>query len=71
MQDSLVTYIKGLTGVREVKESAQVANTLTDFNKLLGYVSGGIILILLCVAVFLISNTVMVGISSVRKKLPL
>ena len=38
--------------MREVKESAQVANTLTDFNKLLGYVSGGIILILLCVAVF-------------------
>lgn len=67
MQDSLVTYIKGLIGVREVKESAQVANTLTDFNKLLGYVSGGIILILLCVAVFLISNTVMVGIS-VRKE---
>ena len=67
MQDSLVTYIKGLTGVREVKESAKVANTLTDFNKLLGYVSGGIILILLCVAVFLISNTVMVGIS-VRKE---
>lgn len=67
MQDSLVTYIKGLTGVREVKESAQVANTLTDFNKLLGYVSGGIIMILLCVAVFLISNTVTVGIS-VRKE---
>ena len=67
MQDSLVTYIKGLTGVREVKESAKVANTLTDFNKLLGYVSGGIILILLCVAVFLISNTVTVGIS-VRKE---
>ena len=67
MQDSLVTYIEGLTGVREVKESAQVANTLTDFNRLLGYVSGGIILILLCVAVFLISNTVTVGIS-VRKE---
>ena len=67
MQDFLVTYIKGLTGVREVKESAKVANTLTDFNKLLGYVSGGIILILLCVAVFLISNTVTVGIS-VRKE---
>ena len=67
MQDSLVTYIEGLTGVREVKESAQVANTLTDFNRLFGYVSGGIILILLCVAVFLISNTVTVGIS-VRKE---
>ena len=67
MQDSLVSYIKGLDGVREVKESAQVANTLTDFNRLVGYVSAGIILILLCVAVFLISNTVTVGIS-VRKE---
>lgn len=67
MQDSLVAYLNGLPGVREVKKSAQVANTLTDFNKLLGYVSGGIILILLCVAVFLISNTVNVGIS-VRKE---
>ena len=69
MQDSLVTYIKGLTGVREVKESAKVANTLTDFNKLLGYVSGGIILILLCVAVFLISNTVTVGISVSKEEI--
>ena len=67
MQDALVAYLNGLPGVREVKKSAQVANTLTDFNKLLGYVSGGIILILLCVAVFLISNTVTVGIS-VRKE---
>jgi cell division transport system permease protein len=67
MQSSLVSYIEGLTGVREVKESAQVANTLTDFNRLIGYVSGGIILILLCVAVFLISNTVTTGIS-VRKE---
>lgn len=67
MQNSLVTYLRTLNGVREVKESAKVANTLTDFNHLVGYVSGGIILILLCVAVFLISNTVMVGIS-VRKE---
>jgi len=69
MQSSLVEYIKGLSGVREVKESAQVANTLMDFNKLLGYVSGGIILILLCVAVFLISNTVTVGISVRREEI--
>lgn len=69
MQDSLVSYIEGLDGVREVKQSAQVANTLTDFNRLLGYVSGGIILILLCVAVFLISNTVTVGISVRREEI--
>lgn len=67
MQNSLVTYLKTIDGVREVKESAKVANTLTDFNHLVGYVSAGIILILLCVAVFLISNTVTVGIS-VRKE---
>lgn len=67
MQDSLVWYLESIPGVREVKESAQVANTLTDFNKLVGYVSGGIILILLCVAIFLISNTVTVGIT-VRKE---
>lgn len=67
MQDSLVQYIEKLDGVREVKQSEMVANTLTDFNRLIGYVSAGIILILLCVAVFLISNTVTVGIS-VRKE---
>ena len=67
MQNSLVTYLKTIDGVREVKESAKVANTLTDFNHLVCYVSAGIILILLCVAVFLISNTVTVGIS-VRKE---
>ncbi len=69
MQKSLVTHIEALSGVREVKESAQVANTLTDFKRLLGYVSGGIILILLCVAVFLISNTVTVGISVRREEI--
>lgn len=69
MQKSLVSYLKTIPGVREVKQSAQVANTLTDFNRLLGYVSFGIIFILLCVAVFLISNTVTVGISVRREEI--
>lgn len=67
MQDSLVTYLESLDGVREVRRSEIIANTLSDFNRLIGYVSAGIILILLCVAVFLISNTVIVGIA-VRKE---
>lgn len=67
MQDSLVKYIKGMEGVREVKQSQDVANMLADFNRLVSYISIGIILILLCVAIFLISNTVSVGIS-VRKE---
>ena len=69
MQNSLVKYLQSLTGVREVKESAKVANTLTDFNHLLGYVSGGIIIILLGVAIFLISNTVTVGIAVRREEI--
>lgn len=63
MQDSLVKYLKSLDGIREVKESEKVADALTDFNRLVGYISMGIILILLSVAVFLISNTVSVGIN--------
>ena len=69
MQSTLVTYLESVDGVREVKQSEVVANTLTDFNKLIGYISVGIILILLCVAVFLISNTITVGISVRREEI--
>ena len=69
MQQTLVNYIKGLEGVRKVNQSQDVANTLTDLNKLISYVSGGIILILLCVAVFLISNTVTTGIAVRREEI--
>ena len=67
MQKTLVTYLNSVEGIRQVNQSETVANTLSDFNALIGYISAGIILILLGVAVFLISNTIMVGIS-VRKE---
>ena len=66
MQSVLVDYLQGLDGVREVRQSEAVANTLSDFNGLIGYISVGIILILFLVATFLISNTVTTGIT-VRK----
>ncbi|MGN0342308.1 MAG: permease-like cell division protein FtsX [Roseburia sp.] len=69
MQDALVTYLESVDGVREVHHSEAVANTLSDFNKLISYISVGIILILLVVAVFLISNTVTVGISVRREEI--
>ncbi len=69
MQETLVEYLEGIDGVRSVKQSEMVANTLTDFNRLLSYISAGIILILLGVAVFLISNTVSVGISVRREEI--
>lgn len=66
-QSQLVDYIKGLDHVREVKQSEEAEQTLTSINKLIFYVSMGIILVLLIISVFLISNTVSVGIS-IRKE---
>lgn len=66
-QDSLVEYLQGLDGVRRVNYSQVTASTLTGFNAMLTYVSAAIILILLAVSLFLISNTVTIGIS-VRKE---
>lgn len=63
MQDSLVAYLEGLNGIREVRKSAIVANMLTSVNSLVGYVSMGIIFILFAVSIFLISNTVALGIT--------
>ena len=66
-QDSLVEYLQSLEGVRRVNYSQVTASTLTGFNAMLTYVSAAIILILLAVSLFLISNTVTIGIS-VRKE---
>ncbi|MCR5716140.1 MAG: permease-like cell division protein FtsX [Lachnospiraceae bacterium] len=66
MQSALVTYLESIQEVRRVNQSEIVANTLTGFNSLVGYISIGIIAILFCVSIFLISNTVTIGIS-VRK----
>jgi cell division transport system permease protein len=69
MQEVLVDYLENMDDVRSVKQSEMVANTLSDFNRLISYVSAGIILLLLWVAVFLISNTVSVGISVRREEI--
>lgn len=63
MQDSLVTYLKSVPDVREVKYSDITASALSGVNLLIAYVSLGIIAILLAVSIFLISNTVTIGIS--------
>ena len=67
MQSALVTYLESVPGVSEVKRSELTALTLSNANKLIGYISIGIIAILLAVSIFLISNTVTIGIA-VRKE---
>ena len=66
-QTELVAYIQGLDHVRDVEQSEKAANTLGNFNKLVSYASMIIIAILLVISIFLISNTVSVGIA-VRKE---
>ena len=66
-QNSLVKFAQGLDGVREVNKSDVVANTLSSVNTLVAIVSIAIIIILFGVSIFLISNTVTMGIT-VRKE---
>ncbi len=66
-QEELVSYLEGLEGVRQVNQSEVAANTLTDFNTLLNIISIGVVALLIAISVFLISNTVTVGVT-VRKE---
>ena len=67
MQPALVSFLEGLEGIREVNRSEITAASLSGMNALIAYVSIGIIAILFAVSIFLISNTVTIGIS-VRKE---
>ena len=68
-QDALVAQLEAMDGVRQVNQSETAANVLTDANRLMGYVSIVIIAILICVAAFLISNTVRTGIAVRREEI--
>ncbi|MBO6111779.1 MAG: permease-like cell division protein FtsX [Lachnospiraceae bacterium] len=69
MQDSLVNYLSTINGIREVHKSANVADALSSANSLIAYVSLGIVAILLAVSIFLISNTVAIGITVRREEI--
>lgn len=66
-QEKTVKALQGISGVRKVNSSDGTAKSLNSVNKLVGYASMAIILILLFVSLFLISNTITIGIS-VRKE---
>ncbi|MBQ8006572.1 MAG: permease-like cell division protein FtsX [Lachnospiraceae bacterium] len=68
-QPELVEWLKSVPGIREVNRSDITAEVLTNVNILISYVSLAIIAILLLVSVFLISNTVAMGISVRREEI--
>nr|WP_330413357.1 FtsX-like permease family protein [Coprococcus sp. AF21-14LB] len=68
-QTEIVEYAESLDGVKKVNRSDVVAKTLEKVNKLIIYVSAAIIGILLAVSIFLISNTVAMGITVRREEI--
>lgn len=68
-QPELVAWLQQLSGVREVNRSDMTAEVLTNVNNLISYVSLAIIVVLLLVSMFLISNTVAMGISVRREEI--
>lgn len=66
-QTQLVSYLEGVQGIRKINKSDFTVETLSGINKVLLYVFVGIIVILFAVSIFLINNTVTMGIS-VRKE---
>lgn len=67
MHNALVTWLSSIPEVRKVNDAQTVTDILSGTNLLVAYVSVGIIIILLAVSIFLISNTVAIGIA-VRKE---
>lgn len=68
-QAKVVSFIERIKNVRQVNHSDQAVKTLMNFNSLLTVISMVIIVILLIIAVFLISNTVSVGINVRRPEI--
>ncbi len=69
VQEDLVAYIESMEHIRKINRSDVLADMLTGFNRLVSYVSVAIIGLLLAVSVFLISNTVAIGISVRREEI--
>lgn len=65
-QDALAEYLETIDGVREVKRSAEVAESLSSVGNLVGIASLVLILVLVLVSIFLIHSTIATGIT-VRK----
>ncbi len=68
-QGDLVAYLETIDGIRDINRSDATATILTNINMVISYVSLAIIGILLAVSLFLISNTVAMGIAVRREEI--
>lgn len=68
-QPELVAWLQNVPGIREVNRSDMTAEVLTNVNILISYISLAVIVVLLLVSIFLISNTVAIGIAVRREEI--
>ena len=59
----VVLHLETIDGVRKVRYSEGAAEGMTKINTMGTYLAGGIILILMAVSIFLVSNTVSIGVA--------
>jgi cell division transport system permease protein len=69
MQGALVRYVESLEDIRKVNHSDSIAESFDGIKTLLWIISGGLIFILVAVAVFLIRTTISTGINVRREEI--
>lgn len=68
-QKSLSGYIEALPNVRNIRQAEKVVEVMQSINQLVRYMSLALVSVLLLISIFLISNTVRLGISTRRKEI--
>lgn len=68
-QTGFVTYIKGLEGVRKVTHSETTVRLLSTANRVLAMLTAGCMLLLVLISLFLVNNTLAVGMESRKDKI--
>lgn len=67
--DSVVKAVKGMNGIYEIKDSRSFINKVLSITKTVKLVGGIVFVILICVSVFLIGNTIKLTVYSRRKEI--
>lgn len=68
-QDEVVAKLETTAGIRQINKSEHAASALTDIAKIVAVVSAVLIIVLLAVSVFLITNTIVTGIALKKEEL--
>lgn len=68
-QKKLADYVTALPDVRYIRQAEQVTDIMQSFNQLVQYASLALVAVLVIISIFLISNTVRLGISTRQKEI--